>query len=64
MTVDQKFEVRHRLPPTMKPDLDVVHTPSNGGLWSHQEARLRGHSGGRVWLMKRPATNRPFSRFL
>lgn len=32
MTVDQKFEVCHCLPPTLKPDLGAVFTPSNGGL--------------------------------
>lgn len=32
MTVDQKFEVRHCLPPTLKPGLGAVFTPSNGGL--------------------------------
>lgn len=32
MTVDQKFEVRHCLPPTLEPDLDAVLAPSNGGL--------------------------------
>ena len=64
MTVDQKFEVRHCLLPTLKQTLAAVYTPSNGGLLSHHEALLHGHSGGRVWLMKRPATNRPFSRFL
>lgn len=43
MTVDQKFEVRHCLAPTLQPNLDAVCTPSNGGLLSHQEALLRGH---------------------
>lgn len=64
MTVDQKFEVSHCLPPSLKPNLEAVYTPSNGGLLSHQEALLHGHLGGRVWLMKHPAANRPFSRFL
>lgn len=32
MTVDQKFEVRHCLPPTLQPEMDAVFTPSNGGL--------------------------------
>lgn len=32
MTVDQKFEVRHCLPPTLQPEMDAVFAPSNGGL--------------------------------